>query len=96
METDDGIELKRTNEIKMAIPLRDAIDIEGKDVTAHLRRTQRKWARYLVKEHHAHYHFTVKRNQRSVAQKKRELTRNGRFIFDYRRMTKNSCTAAYP
>jgi predicted transposase YbfD/YdcC len=26
--------VKQTNEIKMAIPLLDAIDIEGKDITA--------------------------------------------------------------
>jgi len=31
---------------------------------------------------------------RSVAQKMRELTRNVRSVFDYLRMTKNSCTAA--
>jgi len=32
---------------------------------------------------------------RSVAQKMRELTRNVRLVFDYLRMTKNSCAAAY-
>jgi predicted transposase YbfD/YdcC len=52
----------------MAIPLLDAIDIEGKDVTADALLTQRKIARYLVKERHAHYHFTVKGNQRGVLQ----------------------------
>ena len=31
---------------------------------------------------------------RSVAQKMRELTRNARSVFDYLRMTKNSCTTA--
>ena len=31
---------------------------------------------------------------RSVAQKMRELTRNVRSVFDYLRMTKNSCSAA--
>ena len=50
----------------MAIPLLDAIDIEGKDVTADALLTQRKFAEYLVKERHAHYHFTVKGNQRGV------------------------------
>jgi predicted transposase YbfD/YdcC len=50
----------------MAIPLLDAIDIEGKDVTADALLTQRKVAEYLVKERHAHYHFTVKGNQRGV------------------------------
>ena len=62
----DHEELKRTNEIKMAIPLLDTIDIEGKDVTADALLTQRKIAEYLVKERHAHYHFTVKGNQRGV------------------------------
>jgi predicted transposase YbfD/YdcC len=50
----------------MAIPLLDAIDLEGKDVTADALLTQRKIAKYLVKERHAHYHFTVKGNQRGV------------------------------
>ena len=31
---------------------------------------------------------------RSVAQKMRELTRNVRLVFDYLRMTENSCAAA--
>jgi len=62
----DHEELKRTNEIKMAIPLLDAIDIEGKEVTADALLTQRKIAEYLVTERHAHYHFTVKGNQRGV------------------------------
>ena len=62
----DNEELKRTNEIKMAIPLLDTIDIEGKDVTADALLTQRKIAEYLVIERHAHYHFTVKGNQRGV------------------------------
>jgi len=52
----------------MAIPLLDAIDIEDKDVTADALLTQRKLAEYLVKERHAHYHFTVKGNQRGVLQ----------------------------
>jgi len=62
----DNEELKRTNEIKMAIPMLDAIDIEGKEVTADALLTQRKIAEYLVTERHAHYHFTVKGNQRGV------------------------------
>ena len=52
----------------MAIPLLDAIDIEGKDVTADALLTQRKLAEYLVKERQAHYHFTVKGNQPGVLQ----------------------------
>jgi len=50
----------------MAIPVLDTIDIEGKDVTADALLTQRKLAEYLVKKRHAHYHFTVKGNQRGV------------------------------
>ena len=56
-------EVKRTNEIKMAIPLLDAIDIKGKEVSADALLTQRPFARYLVEERQAHYHFTVKANQ---------------------------------
>jgi predicted transposase YbfD/YdcC len=59
----DGEEVKRTNEIKMAIPLLDAIDIAGKEVSADALLTQRKLADYLVRERQAHYHFTVKGNQ---------------------------------
>jgi predicted transposase YbfD/YdcC len=55
-------EVKRTNEIKMAIPLFEAIDIAGKDVTADALLTQRELADYLV-QRQAHYHFTVKANQ---------------------------------
>jgi predicted transposase YbfD/YdcC len=56
-------EVKRTNEIKTAIPLLDAMDIKGKEVSADALLTQRRFARYLVEERHAHYHFTVKGNQ---------------------------------
>jgi predicted transposase YbfD/YdcC len=55
-------ELKQTNEIKTAIPLLDAVDIEGKDITADALLTQRSIASYLVGRK-AHYHFTVKGNQ---------------------------------
>jgi predicted transposase YbfD/YdcC len=40
----DSDQLKRTNEIKMAIPLLNTIDIEGKDITADALLTQRKIA----------------------------------------------------
>jgi predicted transposase YbfD/YdcC len=56
-------EVKRTNEIKMAIPLLEALDLKGKEVSADALLTQRRFARYLVEERHAHYHFTVKGNQ---------------------------------
>jgi predicted transposase YbfD/YdcC len=59
-------EVKRTNEIKTAVPLLSAIDIKDKDITADALLTQRKLAIYLVKDRHAHYHFTVKANQPSL------------------------------
>jgi predicted transposase YbfD/YdcC len=61
-------ELKRTNEIRMAIPLLDAIDIQGKDITADALLTQRKLADYLCLERKAHYHFIVKGNQATLFQ----------------------------
>jgi predicted transposase YbfD/YdcC len=64
----DSEEIKRTNEIKMAIPLLEAIDIEGREITADALLTQRALARYLVEERQAHYHFTVKKNQPSLLQ----------------------------
>jgi predicted transposase YbfD/YdcC len=66
LPVENSEQVKRTNEIKMAIPLLDAIDIEGKDVTADALLTQRKIAEYLVNQRHAHYHFTVKANQPTV------------------------------
>jgi predicted transposase YbfD/YdcC len=62
----DHEDAKRTNEIKMVIPLLDTVDIEGKDVTADALLTQRKIAEYLVAKRHAHYHFTVKGNQKCL------------------------------
>jgi len=59
-------ELKRTNEIGMAIPLLDAIDLKGKDITADALLTQRKLADYLCIKREAHYHFTVKGNQATL------------------------------
>ena len=61
-------DVKRTNEIKTAIPLLDAIDIENKDVTADALLNQRKIAHYVVQQRNAHYHFTVKNNQPGVFQ----------------------------
>jgi len=68
LPVEDSEEVKRTNEIKMAIPLLDAIDIEGKDVSADALLTQRKLADYLVAERKAHYSFTVKGNQPTLLQ----------------------------
>jgi predicted transposase YbfD/YdcC len=61
-------ELKRTNEIGMAIPLLDTIDLQGKDITADALLTQRKLADYLCLQRKAHYHFTVKGNQATLFQ----------------------------
>jgi predicted transposase YbfD/YdcC len=60
-------EEKQTNEIKTAIPLLEAIDIQGKTITADALLTQRELARYLVEPRGAHYHFTVKANQKTPA-----------------------------
>ena len=59
-------EEKQTNEIKTVIPVLDAIDIQGKTITADALLTQRELARYLVEDRHAHYHFTVKANQKNL------------------------------
>ena len=59
-------EEKQTNEIKTATPLLDAIDIQGKTITADALLTQRELARYLVDDRCAHYHFTVKGNQKTL------------------------------
>lgn len=58
-------ELKRTNEIKTAIPLLEPIDIEGKDITGDALLTQWDIAKYIVLRR-GHYHFTVKQNQPSL------------------------------
>lgn len=63
MPVEGGEEVKQTNEIKMAIPLLEAVDIQGKDISADALLTQRQLARYLVEDRQAHYHFTVKGNQ---------------------------------
>ena len=57
---------KQTNEIKIAIPLLECIDISGKTITADALLTQRELANYLVAQRNAHYHFTVKGNQKQL------------------------------
>jgi predicted transposase YbfD/YdcC len=52
----------------MAIPLLEAIDIAGKEVSADALLTQRKLADYLVRQRQAHYHFTVKGKQPGILQ----------------------------
>ena len=54
---------KQTNEIKIAVPLLIDIDIQGKTITADALLTQREFARWLIEQKNAHYHFTVKGNQ---------------------------------
>ena len=44
----------------MAIPLLEAIDIKGKDITADALLTQRKFAGIWFEKRQAHYSFTVK------------------------------------
>ena len=47
----------------MVIPLLEAIEVCGRDITADALHTQRKLATYLVEQRQAHYHFSVKGNQ---------------------------------
>ncbi|MES9880866.1 MAG: ISAs1 family transposase [Sedimenticola sp.] len=56
-------EEKQTNEIKTAAPMLDTINIEGRTITADALLTQREFARYLVEDRGANYHFTVIGNQ---------------------------------
>jgi|TARA_B110000263_G_scaffold192787_1_gene170826 predicted transposase YbfD/YdcC len=78
-------EEKQTNEIKMAIPLLAAIDIGGKTITADALLCQRELARYVVAQRHAHYHFTVKGNQKNLHE---DIAR----YFDKRRREPDHCT----
>ncbi len=59
-------EQKRTNEIGMAIPLLDGCDVAGRMVTADALLTQHALAHYLIGRQ-AHYSFTVKGNQPTLA-----------------------------
>ena len=56
---------KQTNEIKTAVPLLKSLDLQGKTITADALLTQRDIAKWLI-ENHAHYHFTVKGNQKTL------------------------------
>ena len=64
LPVDGSDEEKQTNEIKIAIPLLDTLDIQGKTITADALLTQREFATWLVEQKNAHYHFTVKGNQK--------------------------------
>ncbi|MCK5348010.1 MAG: ISAs1 family transposase [Desulfobacula sp.] len=59
-------EEKQTNEIKIAVPLLSGLDIHGKTITADALLTQTAFGRWLVKIKNAHYHFTVKGNQKQL------------------------------
>ncbi len=59
-------EEKQTNEIKIAIPLLSGIDIQDKTITADALLTQREFGRWLIEQKNAHYHFTVKGNQKDL------------------------------
>ncbi len=61
-------EVKRINEIKTAIPMLEAIDIKGKDISADALLTHCQLAEYLVTELRAHYHFTVTGKQPGILQ----------------------------
>ena len=58
-----GDEEKQTNEIKIAAPMLDAIEIGDRTITADALITQRELAQYLVEVRGANYRFTVKGNQ---------------------------------
>ncbi len=51
----DSDEEKQTNEIKIAIPLLNGINIQGKTITADALLTQREFERWLVEQKNAHY-----------------------------------------
>lgn len=75
-------ELKQTNEIGMFIPVVDALDMDGKTITGDALLTQRKLARYIVKERSGHYVFIAKDNQPSLVEAIR-LAFENRGIPDY-------------
>lgn len=58
----------KSNEIPMAQPLLEPLDLKGKVVTADAMHTQSKLARFLVEEKEADYCFTVKNNQTTLKQ----------------------------
>jgi predicted transposase YbfD/YdcC len=66
LPVDGSDELKRTNEIGMAIPVLEPLDITGKTITADALLTQRKLAEHLI-ERGAHYVFIAKDNQPNLA-----------------------------
>ncbi len=65
LRVDDETE-KQTNEIRIAAPLLAPLDIDGRVITADALLTQREFARHLIEQRQAHYHFTVKSNQKTL------------------------------
>ena len=61
----------KTNEITVARPLLEPLELVGRVVTADAMHTQSALAEYVVDQKHADYVFTVKDNQRIL---KRHLT----------------------
>jgi hypothetical protein len=58
----------KTNEIKVAKPLVEDLNLEGATVTADAMHTQKEFARYLVEEKGAEYVFVAKDNQPTLRQ----------------------------
>ncbi len=59
---EDNGKVKQTNGIKIALPLRDSIDMRGKTITADAILSQRSFTTFLIERRWAHYPFTAKRN----------------------------------
>jgi len=60
---EDSDQQKQTNEIKVAAPLLEVLDIEGKNITADALHTQTSFADYIVRKRNAHYFLIAKNNQ---------------------------------
>lgn len=75
---------KQTNEIKIAAPLLAPLDIDGIVITADALLTQREFARHLVEDRRAHYHFTIKGNQKT-------LLDDVRYFFEQSKNEPNAC-----
>lgn len=63
---EDSDEQKQTNEIKIVIPLLDALEIEGKNITVDALHTQAGFADYIARRRKAHYFLIAKNNQRTL------------------------------
>lgn len=61
----------------------DCIDIQGKTITADALLTQRALAYYLVERRKAHYHFTVKNNQKLLLKEIESFFENVHWEPDY-------------